>query len=113
MNDNQRPWGFYENLVEEDNHKIKRITVKPGQRLSLQKHEKRCEHWYLLQGMGLVTLNDETIQVKTGSSVDIFFEDVHRITNTGDEDLVFIEVQTGAYFGEDDIVRLEDDYNRV
>ncbi len=111
--DNQRPWGFYDVLSDMDDHKVKRITVYSGKRLSLQRHKRRAEHWYIIKGTGVVTLNDNEIEVYKGKAVDIEKEAAHRISNTGTDDLVFIEVQSGDYFGEDDIERLEDDFGRV
>lgn len=108
-----RPWGTYTVLSDEENHKVKRITVQPGQRLSYQKHAKRSEHWFFLEGNGVVVLDDLGIEVGAGSAVDIPAETAHRIENPGETPLVFIEVQHGSYFGEDDIIRLEDDYGRV
>jgi len=112
-NGNIRPWGFFENLDERDEHKLKRITVYSGKRLSLQRHRRRSEHWYMVQGTGIVRLGDEDIAVGPGTSVDIPAGVLHRIENTGSQDLIYIEIQTGDYFGEDDIERLEDDYGRV
>ncbi len=109
----ERPWGSYEILHEHEDYKIKRIVVKPGQRLSLQRHTKRAEHWIIIQGSGIATLNDERIPVTKGSTIHVQLHDIHRIENTGDEELVFVEVQTGTYFGEDDIERLQDDYGRI
>lgn len=109
----QRPWGFYENLVDAENHKVKRITVYPGKRLSLQSHERRAEHWFMVDGDALFTRNDKEIRLLPGQAVDIALRDRHRIENTGTRNLVFIEIQTGDYFGEDDIVRYEDDFGRV
>ena len=111
--DNYRSWGFYEILSDKDDHKVKRITVYPGKRCSLQRHKKRSEHWYILQGCGIVYLNDKKINIEKGASVDIEVCDIHRIENIGKGDLVLIEVQSGEYFGEDDIERLEDDFGRV
>ncbi len=111
--DNFRPWGFYEILSDKEDHKVKRITVYKEKRLSLQRHKKRDEHWYVIKGEGVVTLNDQEIELNTGSAVDIKREVTHRILNNGQEDLIFIEVQTGEYFGEDDIERLEDDFGRL
>lgn len=108
-----RPWGFYEVLSEMTDHKVKRITVYPGKRMSLQKHQRRTEHWFILKGSGQVILKNREIPVSEGSSVDIGFEITHRIVNSGNEDLVLIEVQKGDYFGEDDIIRLEDDFGRA
>ncbi|MCU0822517.1 MAG: phosphomannose isomerase type II C-terminal cupin domain [Spirochaetes bacterium] len=110
--DNYRPWGFYEILSVCDDHKVKRITVYPGKRCSLQRHKKRSEHWYILKGEGCVVLKNEKINVDKGKTVDIDFYDIHRIENTGKDELVLIEVQCGEYFGEDDIERLEDDFGR-
>ncbi len=111
--ENYRPWGFYEVLSDERDHKLKRITVYPGKRLSLQRHRRRSEHWYIVQGSAVVTLDDREINLEGGSSVDIPKGAAHRIENQGADNMVFIEVQTGDYFGEDDIERLEDDYGRT
>jgi mannose-6-phosphate isomerase len=113
MESNCRPWGRYDVLSDEGTHKVKRITVKSGQRLSLQRHGHRAEHWYIVSGQAVVTLNDQTISLSSGQAVDIPQGAAHRIMNTGTVDLVFIEVQTGDYFGEDDIERLADDYHRT
>ncbi len=110
----QRPWGFYEVLSDDQgDHKIKRITVWPGGRLSLQKHSRRREHWIVITGRALVTVGEHFIECGPSESVDIPCGQPHRIENVGDEPLVFIEVQQGDYFGEDDILRLEDDYGRT
>ena len=111
--DSTRPWGFFENLDEQKNHKVKRITVKPGKRLSLQRHKRRAEHWFVLSGEAVVRIGSEDHVLKSGESVDIPREAIHRVGNNGTEDLVLIEIQTGDYFGEDDIERLEDDFARV
>lgn len=108
----ERPWGTFEVLYVDEHCKIKKIVVNPGQRLSLQYHSKRDEHWYVTEGVGLVTAGDNTWSIKKGLSTNILRLIPHRITNSGSENLTFIEVQTGDYFGEDDIVRLSDDYNR-
>lgn len=113
MERDERPWGYYEVLSDAPDHKVKRILVKPGHRLSLQRHRRRAEHWYVVKGKGVVTLDGNEIPVQEGCSVDIPLGTTHRIANTGQEPLVFIEVQRGDYFGEDDIERLEDDYGRV
>ena len=107
-----RPWGYYTVLADEPDHKVKRIVVYPGKRLSLQKHQKRSEHWFVVSGQGIVTLDGQRLNKKGGESVNIPCGSSHRIENTGTVDLSFIEVQTGEYFGEDDIERLEDDYGR-
>jgi mannose-6-phosphate isomerase len=112
MEQDTRPWGGYLVLEDAEAHKVKRITVTPGQRLSYQTHARRAEHWFVVAGSGVVTLDGEPVPVGRGVAVDIPLGSAHRIENTGDADLVFIEVQHGDYFGEDDIVRLEDDYGR-
>ena len=111
--EDHRPWGFFIVLSDESDHKVKRIVVYPGKRLSLQRHRRRSEHWHIVNGEALVTLNDKEIPLKKGESVDIPVGAAHRIKNTGTENLVFIEIQQGDYFGEDDIERLEDDFGRV
>lgn len=108
-----RPWGFYEVLSDAADHKVKRITVRPGKRLSLQRHRRRSEHWFVVKGRALVTLDGREIEIEGGGSIDIPQGSSHRIANIGEDDLVFIEVQRGDYFGEDDIERLEDDFGRV
>ena len=108
-----RPWGQYEVLDEQATHKIKRISVLPGKQLSYQRHKFRAEHWFFIAGHGLAIVNDHEIGVQVGSTVDIAATQLHRIRNTGTEELIFIEVQTGTYFGEDDIERVEDDFGRV
>ena len=108
-----RPWGSYEVLSDGDGFKTKAITVRPGMRLSYQRHARRSEHWFVVRGTGTVLLEGTDLEVRPGSAVDIPAGTAHRITNTGDTDLVFVEVQHGEYFGEDDIVRLEDDFGRA
>jgi mannose-6-phosphate isomerase-like protein (cupin superfamily) len=107
------PWGKWEVLLDEPNYKVKRITVLPGKRLSYQKHFKRNEHWVVVEGKAVVTLDGKEIDLVKGETVDIPQEAAHRIANTGNKQLTFIEIQLGEYFGEDDIIRLEDDYGRV
>jgi mannose-6-phosphate isomerase-like protein (cupin superfamily) len=109
----KRPWGKWEIIALGDNYKVKRITVKPGERLSLQKHQQRQENWTIINGGCLMTLNEKTWQVKPTETVIIKPGDLHRVENIGKKNLIFIEVQTGEYLGEDDIERIEDDYNRV
>ena len=113
MGEDHRPWGFYEILSDAPDHKVKRITVRPAQRLSYQRHSRRSEHWYVVKGKAVVTRNGEEIELETGQAVDIPVQAWHRIRNPGPETMVFIEVQTGEYFGEDDIERIEDDYGRA
>jgi mannose-6-phosphate isomerase len=109
----RRPWGSYTVLEEAPTFKVKRIEVLPGKRLSYQKHSQRAEHWFVVQGTAKVTLDDNEITVRTGESIDIPIGAAHRVENPGNEDLIFIEVQRGNYLGEDDIVRLQDDYGRT
>lgn len=110
----QRPWGSFTVLDEGDNYKVKRIEVLPGKRLSYQRHSRRAEHWYVVHGTAKVTLNGKEILVKKGETVDIAAEDAHRVENPDPSELlVFVEIQSGEYFGEDDIVRLDDDFGRV
>jgi mannose-6-phosphate isomerase len=108
-----RPWGRWEILLDETYCKVKRITVKPHSRLSYQKHNKREELWTMVKGKGVITLNNEDIKVRPGDVTHIPKEAAHRMSNKTKNDLVFIEIQRGSYFGEDDIIRLEDDYGRV
>jgi len=108
----QRPWGYFVVLEDEPTHKVKRIVVNQGQRLSLQTHEKRDEMWYILEGTALVTTDDHNDLMGPRTIVKIPRGTKHRIKNVGQEPVVFIEVQTGEYFGEDDIVRYSDDYGR-
>jgi mannose-6-phosphate isomerase-like protein (cupin superfamily) len=108
----ERPWGWFEILFEEERLKIKRIMVKPGKRLSLQSHERRAENWVIVQGRALFTLNDKTFDLEPRQAVFIPEKARHRMENPGQEDLVFIEVQTGTYLGEDDITRFQDDFDR-
>ena len=109
----RRPWGTYEVLDEGDLFKVKRIEVLSGKRLSYQKHSKRAEHWFVVAGEAKVTLDDRDIKVPAGEAIDIPIGSAHRVENEGTETLVFIEVQRGTYLGEDDIVRLQDDFGRV
>ncbi|MGH9089849.1 MAG: phosphomannose isomerase type II C-terminal cupin domain [Acidimicrobiales bacterium] len=110
----ERPWGSYTVLDDEaHDHKVKRIVVKPGMRLSYQQHNRRSEHWFIVRGQGSVTIEGAPRPVAAGDAVDVPVGAAHRIENAGDGDLVFIEVQHGEYFGEDDIVRLQDDYGRA
>lgn len=112
MDKDVRPWGRYEVLQKTADYQVKRIEVSPGLRFSLQKHFKRSETWVITSGVGVATVGKRDIPVRRGTVVDVPVEEVHRMHNTGREPLVFIEVQMGNYFGEDDIVRLEDDFKR-
>jgi mannose-6-phosphate isomerase len=107
------PWGKWEVLLSESGYKVKRITVKPGQRLSYQKHARRQEHWVAVEGKGIVVLDGKEIILEPGAAVDIPVDAAHRAINLGVGKFVFIEVQRGSYLGEDDIVRLEDSYGRA
>lgn len=111
--EDHRPWGFFTVLADTPDHKIKRIIVHPRKRLSLQRHQHRSEHWHIIKGEAVATLNNEEIPLETGKSLDIAKGSLHRIENVGAEDLVIIEVQRGSYFGEDDIERIEDDFGRI
>ena len=113
----KRPWGTYEVLLDAQDCKVKRITVLPGQRLSLQYHYKRDELWQIISGKAKLTIGSEVLKYEEFELLPqddffIFRRQHHRIENIGEEDLVFIEIQTGDYFGEDDILRLQDDYGR-
>jgi mannose-1-phosphate guanylyltransferase/mannose-6-phosphate isomerase len=107
-----RPWGFYEGLIMGDRFQVKRIVVTPGGRLSLQKHMHRAEHWVVVNGTAEVTRDDEVLMVRENESVYLPLGCVHRLVNPGKIPLALIEVQSGPYLGEDDIVRLEDVYGR-
>jgi mannose-6-phosphate isomerase-like protein (cupin superfamily) len=107
-----RPWGQYQILYDGDDCKVKRITVNPGGKLSYQYHFKRNEDWLIISGHGVVTLDGIKSSISPGHRIHIATKIPHRVHNTGSEPLVFIEIQTGSYFGEDDIVRIEDDYGR-
>ena len=108
----RRPWGSYTVLEEDRGFKVKRIEVLPGKRLSYQKHAQRAEHWFVVEGTAKVTLDDKEITVRAGEAIDIPIGAAHRVENPNEENLVFIEVQRGSYLGEDDIVRLHDDFGR-
>jgi mannose-6-phosphate isomerase len=118
----QRPWGWYETVHESTNspsgHKVKRIGIHSGQRLSLQKHAHRAEHWLVVRGTGRVTLGEadgslREFDLQVGQHCDIALGQVHRLCNLGSQPLEIIEIQMGAYLGEDDITRLQDDFGRV
>ena len=108
-----RPWGYYVVLADEPDHKVKRLVVYPGKRLSLQRHRHRSEHWFLVEGEAMVVQDDEEVRMLPGQSIEIPKGCWHRIRNPGAQNLAIIEVQTGDYFGEDDIERKEDDFGRA
>ena len=112
IDSDNRPWGRWEEYLNEPGYRVKRILVHPGRRLSLQKHEHREEHWVVVQGEGLFTLNDDVRRVSRGDMLHIALGDVHRIENDRDDYLVIIETQLGVCL-EDDIIRLEDDFGRI
>ena len=107
-----RPWGEFEILLDTKYCKVKKITIKPKQRISYQYHHKRSEAWTIVSGTGHITIDDKSWTVVAGQTTQISAGTKHRMQNRTDKDIIFIEVQYGSYFGEDDIVRIEDDYNR-
>ncbi len=110
----ERPWGNYTVLSDDKaDHKVKRLVVHPGKRLSYQRHSQRAEHWFIVAGTAEVTLDGTVHTLGPGQAIDIPLKGAHRIASVGPDDVVLIEVQHGTYFGEDDIERLEDDYGRV
>ncbi|MDY6861678.1 MAG: phosphomannose isomerase type II C-terminal cupin domain [Thermodesulfobacteriota bacterium] len=111
--EDHRPWGSYRVIAEEKDNKVKKITVYPGKRLSLQRHRHRAEHWYILKGEATVDLDNKKFFLKTSDSIDIPVLSLHRIENPCRDNLEFIEIQTGDYLEEDDIERFEDDFGRV
>ena len=108
-----RPWGKYDSIDMGDRYQVKRITVKPGAKLSLQKHHHRAEHWIIIKGTARVTRGDEVLVVTENQSTYIPLGEIHCLENPGKVDLELIEIQSGSYLGEDDIVRFEDRYGRV
>ena len=113
MERGDRPWGYYLVLHEDAGYKVKQFVVRPGSRLSLQRHRQRAEHWQVVRGEAAVTRGKEIVRLLPGGSIDIPLGVLHRVESVGKEDLVVIEVQTGEYLGEDDIERFEDDYGRA
>ncbi len=108
-----RPWGSFRTLEKTENYHVKELTVNPSGRLSLQQHKHRKEHWYVVSGSALVTIDDAEYTGVSGDSFDIPLGAIHRLQCIGLVPLVIIETQTGTYFGEDDIIRYSDDYNRI
>ena len=113
MNFEERPWGNYTVLHSDKSHQVKKMVVNPGKRLSLQSHNFRAEHWFIVSGQGIAELDGQEILLGPGDSIDIPIALKHRIACRGEGDLVFIEVQSGSSFAEEDIVRYEDDFGRV
>ena len=109
----QRLWGWYETVSEVAGNKIKRIQVAPGQQISLQKHSQRAEHWVVTQGTARITLDERVFDLTVGQHCDIAIGQVHRLANLSGGVVEIVEVQFGSYLGEDDIVRLQDDYGRL
>jgi mannose-6-phosphate isomerase len=110
----ERPWGSFTVLDDElSDHKVKRLVVNPGKRLSYQRHAQRAEHWFVVTGVVTVTLDGVEYDVPAGASIDVGLGQAHRAENRGTVPAVFVEVQVGTYFGEDDIERLEDDFGRA
>lgn len=109
----ERPWGSYDVLDAAASYKVKRLEVRPGKRLSYQRHRARAEHWFVVAGVARVTLNGEIIDLGAGQAIDIPKGSAHRIANVGAGPLVFIEVQHGDSFDEGDIERLHDDFGRA
>jgi mannose-6-phosphate isomerase-like protein (cupin superfamily) len=113
MERGDRPWGYYIVLHEDTGYKVKQFVVRPGSRLSLQRHRRRTEHWHVVRGEAEVTCGKEIVRLLPGGSIDIPMGALHRVESVGRENLVVIEVQMGEYVGEDDIERFEDDYGRA
>jgi mannose-6-phosphate isomerase-like protein (cupin superfamily) len=109
----ERPWGTFNVLDDQETHKVKSITVQSGCRLSYQRHAHRSEHWFVIAGRATVTLDGSEFEIGHGHYVDVPRGTAHRLENRREEPLVIIEVQYGDYFGEDDIIRLSDDYGRA
>ena len=112
LDSEDRPWGSWHVIDVNDGYKIKRIHVNAGCRLSYQTHAQRSEHWVVVSGVATCTIDGDVIIAGPGESVDVARGAAHRLANEGDEELIIVEVQRGAYTGEDDIERLEDDYGR-
>jgi mannose-6-phosphate isomerase-like protein (cupin superfamily) len=112
MNQDFRPWGNYTILLTENTFQIKKLVVEEGKRLSLQSHQFRAEHWFVISGFGVAELDGQEIELNPGRSIDIPIGSKHRITCTSGKQLVFVEIQTGSSFEESDIMRYEDDFGR-
>jgi mannose-6-phosphate isomerase len=112
MNFEERPWGNYTVLHTDENCQVKKLVVNPGKRISLQNHKFRAEHWFIVSGHGTAEVDGREINVVPGDSIDIPMGSKHRISCAKESSLVFIEVQTGSSFAEEDIVRYDDDFGR-
>lgn len=108
----ERPWGYYEVVDEGDDFRVKRISITSGCRLSYQRHTRRSEHWFVVAGSGTAIIDGVEHRVSVGSTIDVPVGVAHRMCSDEGQELTFVEVQTGSYFGEDDIERLSDDYGR-
>ena len=108
-----RPWGYYESLIKSSNFQVKSIIIKPGEKLSLQLHKKRAEHWVVVSGIALVTIDKKQIKLIENQSTYIPIGSKHRLANIGEDILHIIEIQSGNYLEEDDIIRFDDDYGRI
>jgi mannose-6-phosphate isomerase-like protein (cupin superfamily) len=108
-----KPWGSYKNLMDEEYTKVKKIVINTGEAPSYQYHFKRSEIWIIVKGIAEIKIDDVVTTHSVGDIVQIGKEEKHSVTNIGEDSLVFVEVQLGEYFGEDDIVRLDDKYGRV
>ena len=113
QNSETRPWGGYVILIDDEKYKVKKLIINPKKRFSLQLHKKRTETWTIVKGKVEVTLGDKKSVYSYGETISVPVGTIHRIENLGDETAEIIEVQTGTYFGEDDIIRLEDDFGRI
>ncbi len=109
----EKPWGYFETLMETETSKVKLLCVLPNQKLSLQKHKYRSETWYVIRGEAKVTKGQERFSMLSGDSIIIRQNEEHRLENLSNENLEIIEIQTGTYFGEDDIIRIKDSYGRA
>jgi mannose-6-phosphate isomerase len=109
----ERPWGNYTVLYTDETCQVKKLVLNSGKRISLQSHEFRAEHWFIVSGQGTAELDYKEIEVGPGDSIDVPIGSKHRITNNSSDPLVFVEVQTGTSFAEEDIVRYEDDFGRI
>ena len=113
MNFEERPWGNFRVLYSDENCQVKKLVVNPGKRISLQSHKFRAEHWFVVSGRGIAEINGKEMAVGSGDAVDVPIGSKHRISCRATDPLVFIEVQTGSSFAEEDIIRFEDDFGRL